>query len=416
MKRKPCSSEINQAVWRILFVVVLVGFPGVTSAQTFDSGSNGTLDALNVTSNTTLELPPDGIFNYTTIHVESNATLTFERNELNTPVYLLATGDVVIDGTIDVSGQAPIGNVAGGLGGPGGFDGGAAGSVDTDGGAGQGPGGGRPGVIGGEEGGGGAYATRGTHGIDELDGEIYGTPLLIPLVGGSGGGGHSGTSFYGGGGGGGAILIASNSRILLNSPGVIRSRGGNSIFGNSSASFNSGSGGAIRLIAPRVFGNGVVDVRGGRWPTGGGSSRFTGHGRVRIDSLFSFEPGDPAAGSIGFDFQPPESATIGSTMVVFPPNNPHLDIVEAAGMSIPDGTNSSVLVQLPLGSPTNQTVVVQASNFSNNVPISVVLTPTSGDPITFDTTIDNLTENPAQATVDVTVPVNQPVHVHAWTR
>src|SRR5881296_335327 len=106
---------------------LLLGSPA-TQAQ-FSSGSTGADGALNVTSNTTLDLPPDGIFNFTTINVASGATLTFKRNALNTPVYLLASGDVVITGTIDVSGGNRSGiafccGASPGLGGPGGFDGG----------------------------------------------------------------------------------------------------------------------------------------------------------------------------------------------------------------------------------------------------------------------------------------------------
>ena len=36
--------------------------------------------------------------------METNGTLRFNRNPNNAPVYRLATGDVTISGTIDVSG------------------------------------------------------------------------------------------------------------------------------------------------------------------------------------------------------------------------------------------------------------------------------------------------------------------------
>src|SRR6266550_4350883 len=74
----------------------------------FNSGSTGADGALNMTTNTTLDLPPNGIFNFTTINVASGATLSFNRNIFNTPAYLLATGDVIIDGTIDVSGSGSV--------------------------------------------------------------------------------------------------------------------------------------------------------------------------------------------------------------------------------------------------------------------------------------------------------------------
>ncbi len=91
--------------------------------------STGADGPLHVTVNQTLVLPPDGIFNFTTITIDApfaqlTGVLTFERNAANTPVFLRATGDVVINGTINVS--APLYTVALGrqVGGPGGGDGG----------------------------------------------------------------------------------------------------------------------------------------------------------------------------------------------------------------------------------------------------------------------------------------------------
>src|SRR5712692_9762493 len=124
-------------------------------SQGFSSGSTGAYGPLNVTSNTTLNLPPDGIFNCTTIRIAPSVTLTFNRNALNTPVYLLATSNVTITGTIDVSGQFGSAT-AGGRSGPGGFDGGFPGlDANTLPGAGYGPGGGQ---------GGGPFNTASTFG------------------------------------------------------------------------------------------------------------------------------------------------------------------------------------------------------------------------------------------------------------
>jgi hypothetical protein len=112
-----------------------------TLGAPFNSGSTEALGDLVITNDTVLEMPPDGIFNCKTFQIVSNAVLTFRRNPLNTPVYILATGDILIDGRIDVSGgQGSAAN--GGLGGPGGFNGGKPGSGDIPPGAGFGPGGG----------------------------------------------------------------------------------------------------------------------------------------------------------------------------------------------------------------------------------------------------------------------------------
>lgn len=203
-------------------------------ADPFDCGSTGANGAMNSTSNTTLQLPPDGVFHCTTITIAPGATLTFSRNSLNTPVYLLATGDVVVNGTIDVSGTAPSGNQPG-RGGPGGFDGGYGGAyvVGWDqGGDGLGPGGG---------------ATRppwenqfGVYAVSKERGNsnVYGNTLLVPLVGGSGSAGTDGAPGKAGAGGGGAVLVASNSRIEVN--GAVRASGGSN---HQSQYLGPGSGG-----------------------------------------------------------------------------------------------------------------------------------------------------------------------------
>lgn len=393
-------------------------------AQGFTSGSTGSDGPLNITTNTTLDLPANGIFNCTTINVSTGATLRFNRNALNTPVYLLATGDVVINGTVDVSGGASPGNFAGGASGPGGFDGGAGGfstvGQSLPGGAGQGPGGGLPGNSGigfATAAGGGGYGTRSGLWLDARDGQTYGSPLLIPLIGGSGGGGIDGNKD--GGGGGGALLIASSTMIRIPPSGTIKARGG---VGSAAIGLNvnnGGSGGGIRLVAPRVYGTGSLNALGSGYcglDCDGLLQNRSGNGRIRIDSIFRFEPTNAAVDNIGFNFQPSGVASIGSAMVVFPPNNPRLDILQAAGTTVPEGTNGTVFVELPFGASTNQTIIVQARNFSTNVAIRVVLTPASGDPISYDADINNTTANPAQVIVPVGIPLNTVVAVNAWTR
>ena len=396
-----------------------------SSGQTFNSGSTGANGALNVTENTTIALPPDGVLHYTTITIGADATLTFTRNSLNTPAYLLAQGDVVVNGIIDVTGKAPVAPFQGGLAGPGGFDGGnggfSTGNSVIPGGNGQGPGGGKHGADESPAGaGGGSYGTRSDQTRiwnSQKPGDVYGTLALIPLVGGSGGGGVDGNPNRGGGGGGGAVLISSNTKITINSTGKIVSRGGaalNSDVNNGdSINRNGGSGGAIRLVAPRVYGTGTLDVRGAQFFHLNG---FTGAGRIRIDSIFKYEPTEPATFNMSFNFLPANVTAVGATMIVFPPNSPRLDLVQAAGTSIAEGTGSLVRVQLPFGTDTNQTVVVQARNFNAVVPIRVVLTPDSGDSISYDAQIDNAAANPATITVNAGFPINQLVKVHAWTR
>jgi hypothetical protein len=376
-----------------LATLIVATLTRAASAQPFDTGSTGADGALNVISNTTLNLPASGIFNFTTITVASGTTLTFNRNPLNTPVHLLATSNVTINGTIDVSGGGGS-TTAGGRGGPGGFDGGYPGlDANTPPGTGLGPGGAAGGIgcCSATTAGAGGYGTIGGHSSTTNKGASYGSALLIPMVGGSGGGGTVGTPGVGGGGGGGAILISSNTRIDINSPGQIRANGG------ACSGINDGSGGGIRLVAPLVTGNGSLTAT---------PACFGGAGRIRVDTTnrramtLSSNPG----------------ASIGANMSVFPNPLPRLDIVDAAGTAIPEGNSGPVSVQLPYGSTTNRTVTVQARGFNSSVPIAVALTPDTGSRTVYQATIDNVANDPAQVTINVVVPVNVVVTINAWTR
>ena len=75
--------------------------PGAASA--FNSGSTGVDGAFNPTVNTTVTLPPSGIFNYTSVLIPAGVTVTYARNTTNTPVVILVTGDVIINGAINVT-------------------------------------------------------------------------------------------------------------------------------------------------------------------------------------------------------------------------------------------------------------------------------------------------------------------------
>ena len=376
-------------------------------SQGFTSGSDGSYGPLTITNNTTLEMPADGKFQCTTITIAKDATLRFKRNPLNTPVFLLATEAVTIDGFVEVSGLDSVASIPdGGLGGPGGFDGGKPGFNEVPPGNGFGPGGGLGGVYdyrSATGAGSGSYGTVGTRGSSTKKGVIYGSPLLIPIIGGSGGGGTSGSPGRGGGGGGGAILIASSKLIQINATGKILALGGGMRRNNDGYPeylHNAGSGGAIRLVAPKISGTGELNVNDG-------NVNYAGFGRIRIDSI------DRTA--LQLNFVPSSVTSVGSTMLVFPTPLPQLDIVEAAGRTIALGSGP-VMVQLPYNSLTNQVIKVQAKNFFSTVPIRVTLTPDNGTASTFDATIDNRSTNPAEASINVNMPVNVQVTIHAWTR
>lgn len=389
MKTLPSTLLFTSAV-----ALALGTSPGF--AQGFESGSTGADGALLVTANRVLPVPPDGLFHFTTIEVKAGATLSFTANALNSPVHLLARSNVVIDGRITLNArngtQTPP---VGGLGGPGGFNGGNPGTGVVPPGAGYGPGGARGGTgsFNADGAASGSFGSIGAGGTANRS-AVYGSPLLIPLIGGSGGGGFAGSPGVGGGGGGGALLIASSTSIHV--AGSLEAVGGNGGVGGVD---NGGSGGAIRLVAPKVSGTGALNVSG---QDGGG------HGRLRVDTLDRLD--------LALRFEPAAAATVGSLMMIFPTPRPRLDVIGMSSTVIPLGTNGAVFVQLPFGAPTNQTVRVQARDFGALVPVRVLLTPDNGTPRAFDFEIDNRQVNPAVLDAVVGFPVNTQVAVQVFTR
>ncbi|HEY3547188.1 MAG TPA: hypothetical protein VGK17_14030 [Propionicimonas sp.] len=230
----------KQMMLAVLFVAAAAS---AAHAQAFSSGSTGADGPLNITADTTLPLPPTGILNFTTITISPGFTLTFTKNASNTPVVMLATGDVLIGGSIVVS--------AGGLNidgvydsripGPGGYAGGGNAAP------GGGPGGGTPSAE---------PAVR--------QGKWVGPLSLVPIIGGSGGGDT-------GGGGGGAIVVASSGKITVNG----------SIIANGVAV--GGSGGAIRLVANSVEVSGTLQAYG-CWTCGYYEGFNGSHGVIRIEA------------------------------------------------------------------------------------------------------------------------------------
>ena len=269
-----------------------VWLPQTCSGQV-NSGSNGSDGAFNPTTNIVINMAdhPTGIYQYTSVNI-SGVAVTFIPNPNNTPVVWLVQSNVVIDGTVDVSGQGGYFASVGGVGGPGGGRGGGAGPLPS---SGLGSGGGAGCVT--NSGAGGSFGSAGgSPGTWADAGLVYGNTFLLPLVGGSGGGegGLPTTSTFSGGGGGGAILIAASGSILLN--GSILAAGGDGGFqywGNSLA--GGGSGGGVRLVAASFTGNGSISASGGR---GGG-----GGGRIRIDAYENTYAGG-LHGVVSQGFQP----------------------------------------------------------------------------------------------------------------
>jgi len=264
----------------------------------------------------TVTLPPNGVLCFKSFRgptYDSVYDVTFVANADNTPVYIFVEdtfdlGYYRFDVSGGTAGEMPAVGLSrrGGVGGPGGADGGSCdmtgGGGDQRAGAGLGPGGGQGSDSYG--GGGGAGPTRaGMAGYNATYGGAGGQAYAIGsqrlMLGGSGGGcGYYGGTPYGGGGGGGVIVVAAGTSIDVGSASTvgISARGG---FGTTSAYTTSnrlagggGGGGVIRLVSPLVIGDGVLDVTAGRPSSAetacGTSTRYGGCGGDGVVKLEAY--------------------------------------------------------------------------------------------------------------------------------
>jgi Rieske Fe-S protein len=110
-----------------LSLAALLAFPTLARAQDIrvNLHATGADGDITVDSGTVEHpLPESGVIQANSVTVAAGATLVFTRNARNTGVVILSRGDVVIDGTLSVSGSDGTVGVAG-QGGPGGMNGGA---------------------------------------------------------------------------------------------------------------------------------------------------------------------------------------------------------------------------------------------------------------------------------------------------
>jgi hypothetical protein len=183
------------------------------------------------------------------------------------PLIIMTTGKIDINGTITAYAAPANGWAAGGAVAPSAgrsgacpidtiLGGGRSGSTTSS--AGIGPGGGAFCGIGGP----GSFDPAGAPA--PLGGVAYGTPDLIPLVGGSAGGTSTTAAVIEEGRGGGAIQLVAGTEIIIGDSGIINMGGGGGAYGA-----GGGSGGAILLEAPTVTVKGVLTANGG---SGGSNS------------------------------------------------------------------------------------------------------------------------------------------------
>jgi hypothetical protein len=322
--------------------LIFLSLPALAGAQTFSSGSSGADGPLRPSMNPPdnqggcvpfdqnacwLQVPESGVFNFTTIDTGA-FTIRFKPNSRNTPVYLLATGDVRINAPLDLAG-------AGIEPGAGGYYGG-----DTRFRTGFGPGGGTE---------------------ASPNGRWVGPISLVPIVGGSGGYAIDDGGIYTGGGGGGAIVIASSTQVVINS--IVSVAGGSGTHGN-----NNGSGGAIRVVSNSITvgPTGVLNALGGN--NGNGSNP----GLIRLEA--------PALSNVFSGTATPSVQQADINPVVVPvATTPSLTIASiggyAVGASRYGGYNRTTAdMVIPAALPDPIALVVNGKNIPVGSTVTVVAT------------------------------------------
>lgn len=362
----------------------LATMAGGLHAQTFSSGSDGSDGALDLTGQSGavdffslpgLDTDGDGVYHFMSVTIPSTVTLNM-TGTIRGPVVWLSEEDVVIEGWIDLRGQNGLsGSRVRAAPAAGGFSGGlgASGALAATDGFGPGAGkvltgGGALGTAGGHAG----HVVEGASGTDRGEGGAeYGNDYLLPLLGGSGGSGDPDAN-CGGGGGGGAILIASSTEINFGGSGRIFADGGSGC----STGAGSGSGGAIRLIAPNVVAlSRSVDLR-----VSGGHTDAS-PGRVRIEAFQNNFAGDAFPGytfsapgpiRLPVESRPVQVVSIDGVPV---PANPGGGF-NPADLAINEGGESEIQIEgrgVPVGTVVKVTVISDTVD-----PVIVNSTPLSG--------------------------------------
>ena len=174
----------------------------------------------------------------------------------------------------------------------------------------------------------------------------------------------------GGGGGGGAILIATSTQIQLF--GSISAVGGNGALYNPSTYLvysGNGSGGAVRLVASELTGNGVINVSGG--------SHFSAKvlhasGFIRFDTYDNEFRG----ATLGVFTQ-------GSQFIIVPTSGqlPQLTVTSVGGVPVsasPTGALSTPDAVLSAQQNNPIPIVVSCANLPLNTQITVSVKPANG--------------------------------------
>lgn len=400
---------MNKQILRIFVMTGLMLALAAGASAQFTSTSTGSDGAYAPTGTGTIFFDPaalgldpsgDNIFNFTTITIPAGLTVKLvASNVRNQAVTWLASGNVSIAGTLDLSGASAVQFDASNPNsvalyreetepGPGGY----AGGVGSQGGvapeAGLGPGGGPAGqntnintanCYGGAA---SSYNVASLYlpsvGSTGLAGTAYGSPYLVPLYGGSGGGGGWGSSSNGfggvGGAGGGAIRIVSTTQISVTGAIIVNGGGSAGVLNQTGACYGGpGAGGAIHLIAPTITGNGVLTAASGGTPQGytGGNTGF-----IRLNTTNNNFTGTVDGQAAATAFNGVQVYAASGPPYTVPANNtlalPSLTITQINGVAVPASPQGN-LVSAPDVS-INANTAVTVNIVAANIPVGTVVT------------------------------------------
>jgi hypothetical protein len=295
--------------------------------------------------------------------------VTFKNHPSHAPVVWLVNGAVSIDGEVSLDGVLSV-NSAVEEAGPGGHRGSYKDVTDTVGENGFGPGG-------------GAYDKPGTY--------TYGSLKILPLRGGSGGGRRNFGGSRRGSAGGGAILIASTDTVTVNGS-VHAKEAEPDLYGE------RGSGGAIRIIADTLDGDGTFDATTGRIRLEANAY----NGTLVTDPVTAVVvPDDPA--EVWPDSNIP-SARILSVNGTNTPADPHAD-VRASTTDMTIQTSDAV------------DVVIETKNMPVDSVVNLIITPIEGIRVTVQATHTEGNEGLSTWTATTTIPAtNSILQVHATSQ
>ena len=270
-----------------------------------------------------------GVFSFGTLTIVDNALLNVVGHR---PIALVANGDIIVSGAIDVQGTCMPGTtVAGGgaggapklgTGNSGGGMGAGQGGTNATGGGGGGGGGGH-----GDVGGKGA-TTSVTANAGGAGGVVFGDltmddPAISGGGGGAAGGGALATATGGqGGSGGGALQLVSNHQLTLASTAILQAGGchGEPSLTSTGGGGGGGAGGAILLEArtivvnntAAIVANGGAGAGGGPGAAGGDGDQDASRAKGGLGGTKGTDGGD--GGHTTSLFGQPGSAPNGSTL------------------------------------------------------------------------------------------------------